>query len=106
MVKLEKQTLQHLLNQCAEDYSDKTAVAFVEGEEITYGEFNNRVKNISHFLKEKGIEYTDYNVAEDEAKRTEMIEKSGQMGVPVIDINGKIMVGFDPKAMEAALEGS
>ena len=36
------------------------------------------------FLKEKGIEYTDYDVSTDMEKRKEMIEKSGQMGVPVI----------------------
>jgi glutaredoxin len=47
------------------------------------------------FLKEKGIEYTDYNVAEDAEKRQEMIEKSGQMGVPVIFIGEDMMVGFD-----------
>jgi len=47
------------------------------------------------FLKEKGIEYTDYNVAEDADKRAEMIEKSGQMGVPVIYVGEEMMIGFD-----------
>ena len=48
------------------------------------------------FFAEKGIEYTDYNVAEDAEKRREMIEKTGQMGVPVIIIDGsETLVGFD-----------
>ncbi len=52
------------------------------------------------FLKEKGVAYEDVNVAEDEAARNEMIEKSKQMGVPVIlvtknDDSEEILVGFD-----------
>jgi glutaredoxin len=48
------------------------------------------------FFKEKGIEYTDYNVASDIAKRQEMMEKSGQLGVPVIVIDDKdLVIGFD-----------
>lgn len=39
--------------------------------------------------------YEEYNVAVDAEKRREMIERSGQMGVPVIDIDGQIVVGFD-----------
>ena len=41
------------------------------------------------------IKYTDYNVVTDLEKRKEMIDKSGQMGVPVIDVEGKIIIGFD-----------
>ena len=55
------------------------------------------------FLKEKGIEYTDYNVAEDAEKRAEMIDKSGQMGVPVIFVNDQMMIGFDKPKLSAAL---
>ena len=47
------------------------------------------------FFKEKGIAYTEYNVASDLEKRKEMVEKSGQMGVPVIIIDGDITVGFN-----------
>ena len=47
------------------------------------------------FFREKGIKYEEFNVAVDLAKRQEMVEKSGQMGVPVIDIGGKIVSGFD-----------
>lgn len=47
------------------------------------------------FLDENGIEHTEINVAEDEKAREEMIKKSGQIGVPVVEINGEIVVGFD-----------
>ena len=55
------------------------------------------------FLKEKGIEYTDYNVAEDADKRQEMIERSGQMGVPVIFAGDKMLIGFDKDKLSTAL---
>ena len=55
------------------------------------------------FLKEKNIEFEDINVAEDQEAAKEMIEKSGQMGVPVSDINGTIIVGFDRPKIEEAL---
>ncbi len=47
------------------------------------------------FMKARNIAYTEHNVATDLEKRKEMIDKSGQLGVPVIDIDGKIIVGFD-----------
>ena len=47
------------------------------------------------FLDEKGLSYEDINVAEDEKAKEEMITKSGQMGVPVVEIDGEIIVGFD-----------
>lgn len=47
------------------------------------------------FFKEKGVSYKEFNVATDLEKRKEMVDKSGQMGVPVIDIEGEIAVGFD-----------
>lgn len=49
------------------------------------------------YFKKNGVAYTEYNVAADTAKRSEMLEKSGQMGVPVIDIDGSIVVGYDEK---------
>lgn len=55
------------------------------------------------YLKEKGISFTDINVAEDQAKAQEMIQKSGQMGVPVTDIDGTIIIGFDKPALNKAL---
>jgi glutaredoxin len=47
------------------------------------------------FFTANGIVYTEYNVASDLEKRKEMVEKSGQMGVPVILIGDELTVGFD-----------
>lgn len=55
------------------------------------------------YLKSKNIPFTDYNVADDQARAEEMVQKSGQMGVPVIDIDGQIIVGFDLPKINAAL---
>ncbi|MFA4820095.1 MAG: Uxx-star family glutaredoxin-like (seleno)protein [Candidatus Aenigmatarchaeota archaeon] len=56
------------------------------------------------FFRKNDIKYTEVNVEEDEAAAEEMIEKSGQMGVPVIEINGQIIVGFNKSAIEKALK--
>jgi glutaredoxin 3 len=55
------------------------------------------------WLKQNKVKFTEKDVQENEKARGEMIKKSGQMGVPVIDINDEILVGFDPKAMQKAL---
>ena len=47
------------------------------------------------FFKENNVAYTEYNVASNLEKRQEMMEKSGQMGVPVIVISEEITIGFD-----------
>lgn len=47
------------------------------------------------FFNEKGIKYTDHDVFTDLQKRQEMVDVSGQMGVPVIVIGGEVIVGFD-----------
>jgi len=52
-------------------------------------------KMAKEYFKSKGFEYEEYNVATDIPRQKEMIEKTGQFGVPVIDINGKIVIGFD-----------
>ena len=53
------------------------------------------------FFKENNVAYTEYNVGSDLEKRKEMIEKSGQMGVPVIIIGDDLLVGFnEPKIAE------
>lgn len=46
------------------------------------------------FFKEHNVQYEEYNVAEDQARRTEMIQMTGQLGVPVIAIDDMLMVGF------------
>lgn len=58
------------------------------------------------WFKERGIKFIDIDVSEDYDKAIEMIKKSGQQGVPVIDINGTIIVGFNPSAFEEALKKS
>ena len=55
------------------------------------------------FLKENGVKYTEVNVGVDEKARNDMFEKSGQFGVPVTDVNGTIIVGFDKEALKKAL---
>jgi glutaredoxin-like YruB-family protein len=56
------------------------------------------------WLKEKKVEFDDVNVGMDQEKAREMIKKSGQMGVPVIDIDGEIIIGFDRPKMENTLK--
>ncbi|MCW9054375.1 MAG: glutaredoxin family protein [Candidatus Pacebacteria bacterium] len=58
---------------------------------------------VKEFLDEKSIEYTEHNVAEDLEKRQEMIERSGQMGVPVIFVDEEMMVGFDKEKLSQLL---
>jgi len=54
-------------------------------------------------LTDKGIEFQSLDVGQDKSARDEMIEKSDQMGVPVVDIEGTIIVGFNQKAIEEEL---
>ena len=56
------------------------------------------------FLKKNNIEYEDINVAGNPEKAHEMIEKSGQMGVPVLDIDGEIIVGFNIDKIKETLK--
>ena len=55
------------------------------------------------YFDKKGVEYTDKDVESDPQFMMEAVEKSGQRGIPVIDIEGKIIVGFDRPAIDAAL---
>ncbi len=58
---------------------------------------------VKEFLKAHNITYKEENVGMNEKARNEMFEKSGQFGVPVVDVNGKIIVGFDKEALKKAL---
>jgi len=60
-------------------------------------------KMAQEYLKEKGVEFEHIDVAADQKAAEEMIEKSGQMGVPVIEIDGKIIVGFNKEEIEKLL---
>lgn len=55
------------------------------------------------FFKEHGVEYTEHNVAANHEKLHEMVEKSGQMGVPVIQIGEDIVIGFDRPVLKELL---
>ena len=60
-------------------------------------------KAVKEFFEEHNVEHEEKNVAEDEQAREAMIEKSGQLGVPVIDVKGSIVVGFDEKKLAELL---
>ena len=55
------------------------------------------------FFNEHGVKYTEYNVATDLVKRKEMVERSGQMGVPVITVGKEVIVGYDESRLEGLL---
>ena len=55
------------------------------------------------YFDEKPIEYESIDVSENPQAAKEMVDKSGQRGVPVIEIDGNIIVGFDKKKIEEAL---
>ena len=55
------------------------------------------------FLKANNVKYDELNVGADEKARNDMFEKSGQFGVPVTDVNGTIIVGYDKEALKKAL---
>jgi len=61
-------------------------------------------KKAKDYLTEKGVHFTDHNVIEDPSKLQEMVELTGQRGVPVIRIGDKVIVGFDPAGIDKALE--
>ena len=56
------------------------------------------------FFTANNVEFEDFDVGADEEKRNEMIEKSGQMGVPVIMIDDEVIVGFDEARIRELLE--
>lgn len=55
------------------------------------------------FFEENKVPFEEVDVENDQKAAEEMIEKSGQMGVPVIDIGGKIVVGFDKEQIKKLL---
>ncbi len=57
-----------------------------------------------HFLRQHKIKFEDINVSKDHKAAEKMVRKSGQYGVPVIEIDGKIIIGFDREAIKKALK--
>lgn len=53
-----------------------------------------------------GVKYNDINVEEDQQAAEDMVKKTGQMGVPVIEIGKEVIVGFDKPKIDTALEAS
>ena len=61
-------------------------------------------KKAKQFLEDKGVNFEDLDVSTDHEAQQKMLEKSGQMGVPVLDIGGEIIVGFDKERIKNALK--
>jgi len=55
------------------------------------------------FLRDNNVQFEDIDVSSDQEKAQKMIEKSGQMGVPVIDIDGELIIGFDKEKIKKEL---
>lgn len=60
-------------------------------------------KRVKDYLTQKGVSFSDYNVAEDREKAKEMIGKSKQMGVPVIVVDNDVVVGFNQAKLDSLL---
>jgi glutaredoxin 3 len=60
-------------------------------------------KQAKDYLTEKGVAFSDRNVATDLDARNQMVQKSGQLGVPVIDVDGTIIVGFNRTKLDELL---
>ncbi|HEY4507360.1 MAG TPA: glutaredoxin family protein [Candidatus Paceibacterota bacterium] len=60
-------------------------------------------KMTKEFLAQHNVPFESIDVSADEAKKNEMVERSGQMGVPVIDIEGELIVGFDEERLKELL---
>ena len=58
---------------------------------------------LKNFLKENNVDFENVDVSSNQEKAQEMINKSGQLGVPVIDIEGEILTGFEEDAIKKAL---
>lgn len=60
-------------------------------------------QQVKSYLKENNINFENFDVSQDKEKLAQMQDKSGQMGVPVIDIDGEIIQGFDREKLSQAL---
>lgn len=61
----------------------------------------NRAK---HYFRQQGVRFRDVDVSKDPVAARDMVRRSGQQGVPVIDINGKVIVGFNKPEIDKLLE--
>ena len=60
-------------------------------------------KQVKEYFAEHNVEYTEHDVSTDAEKRTEMIQKSGQMGVPVVLVGEDMMIGFNEEKLAGML---
>ncbi|MBN2737129.1 MAG: glutathione S-transferase N-terminal domain-containing protein [Spirochaetales bacterium] len=58
------------------------------------------------YFRERGVKFTEFDITRDQRKADEMLHKSRQGGVPVIDFNGEIIVGFDQGRLERLISKS
>ena len=58
---------------------------------------------VKNYLREKKVAYQDFDVGRDKRRADEMVRKSGQMGVPVVEINGRVIIGFNKAEIDKAL---
>jgi glutaredoxin 3 len=58
---------------------------------------------VKEYLSKKKVVFTEYDVAKDKAKAREMVEKSKQMGVPVILVDDEVVIGFDQHELDRLL---
>mgnify|MGYP001593922664 CR=1 FL=1 len=58
---------------------------------------------LKKYLTSKSLEYTEVDVSKDEKELEKMVAISGQMGVPVIDIDGNVVIGFDKQRVDEIL---
>jgi len=56
-----------------------------------------------NYLRKRNVQFEDIDVSRDRTAAMEMVQKSGQRGVPVLDINGSIIVGFDQAAIDSLI---
>jgi len=56
------------------------------------------------YFKKHGIEFEDIDISKDEKQLQKMIKDSGQMGVPVVDIDGEVIIGFDKERIDKLLK--
>ena len=61
-------------------------------------------KTLKGYLKKNGIEFEDIDISKDEQQLQKMIKDSGQMGVPVVDIDGEVIIGFDKVKIDSLLK--
>lgn len=61
-------------------------------------------KTLKGYLKKNNIEFEDIDVSKDEQQLQKMIKDSGQMGVPVVDIDGQVITGFDKEKIDKLLK--